>query len=104
MKPSPLDAATSKVLSASWCAAQEKTKLVSGVIPKGGSRRPKWVRYMVSSPAAWYAAKKTGMFRSWLTRGGRLGAGLVTGAVAILFAPVAAILGMAIIAHAIARV
>src|SRR4051812_3913974 len=57
---------------------------------------------MVSSPAAWGTAKTTGTFRSWLARRRRLGVGLVTGA--ILFAPVTAILGMTILAHAIARV
>jgi hypothetical protein len=41
MKPSPFDTATSSVFSAAWMLRQAKKKLVSGVIPKGSSRRPK---------------------------------------------------------------
>jgi hypothetical protein len=36
-----LATATSSVFSPSWLLAQAKKKLVSGVIPKGGSRKPK---------------------------------------------------------------
>src|SRR5688572_12936678 len=47
MKPSPFFTATSSVLSASWWVLQAYAKWVSGVIPKGISRRPKWARYML---------------------------------------------------------
>ena len=42
VKPSPLLAATSRVFSASWWEVPENAKLVSGVMPNGSSRRPKW--------------------------------------------------------------
>src|SRR5688572_2701478 len=41
MKPSPFATATTRVLKASWVARHGKKKLVSGVMPKGASRRPK---------------------------------------------------------------
>src|SRR5881398_906768 len=53
MKPSPPRAATSSVFRASWEPGLPKKKLVSGVMPNGASRRPKWVVYMsASSPRA----------------------------------------------------
>src|SRR5262245_18674851 len=52
MKPSPFFTATSSVLSASWCELHAYAKLVSGVIPNGISRSPKWARYTVSTPAS----------------------------------------------------
>jgi len=46
MKPSPLRAATSKVLSAFCDCGPLKKKLVSGVRPNGASRKPKWAWYI----------------------------------------------------------
>src|SRR5690349_1132431 len=46
LKPSPMRAATSNVLSASCDPADEKKKLVSGVMLNGNSRRSKCRRYM----------------------------------------------------------
>jgi hypothetical protein len=43
MKPSPPATATTRVFSASRILLQAKKKLVSGVIPNGGSRMPKWL-------------------------------------------------------------
>jgi hypothetical protein len=46
MKPSPFFTATSSVFNASWWLVQAYAKLVSGVMPNGISRSPKWALYM----------------------------------------------------------